>query len=97
MSRTKAEKKALKAAQAKAARPDPLPFPPIPEVTPEDAKMAVQLLRNLVYDAGCSFSMSRKFEGGTCGQENGRGFDCFYCSGRYFLRRIGALREEDPR
>lgn len=95
MSRTKAEKKALKATQERVARPGPLPALPMPEVTPEQGKEAATILRSVVCGAGCSFASSRKFTGGTCAQENGRGFNCFYCEARYFLRRIGALRENE--
>jgi len=93
MSRTKAEKAALRG-RAVGHPPAPRPLPPTPDVTPEQGKEAVRLLVMLAYDpigSNCSFAMSRRWSGGTCAQENGRGWDCFHCRALYFLQRIGAV------
>ncbi len=88
MSRTRAEKRAL--ARTPYVRP---PIPATPDVTPEQGKQAVRLLVTLVEggEASCSFAMSRHFAGGTCAEENGRGFPCFTCAAIDWLRSVGAL------
>jgi hypothetical protein len=55
-------------------------------LTDDEQYQAVALLRFL--DDGCSFASSRAFKGGTCAQENGRGFDCASCAARALLAKI---------
>jgi len=90
MSRTKAEKKALRASRTQFVR---VPLPPLPEVTPEQGTEAVKLLLALSDwgEGSCSFSMSRAWEGGTCAQETGHDYNCSMCSALDFLKRIGAI------
>jgi hypothetical protein len=58
-------------------------------LTPEQTERAVRLLDDIASISGCAFVNSRLFAGGTCAQENGRGYDCFFCATRAFLKEIG--------
>jgi hypothetical protein len=64
------------------------------DFTREEMEKAIGCLLFLVVGSGCSFFQSRKFAGGTCAQENGRGFDCSKCAARAFLRSVGVDPEE---
>lgn len=55
-------------------------------LTKDEQKEAVRLICYLV--DGCSFVSSRAFKGGSCAQENGRGFDCPSCAAKTFLYRV---------
>jgi hypothetical protein len=58
-------------------------------LTPAQTERAVVLLESFTYLGGCAWASSRKFDGGTCGQENGTGLDCSFCATRAFLKEIG--------
>jgi len=94
MSRTKAEKR------ARAATPQFVrtAIPPLPDVTVEQGKEAVKLLVAMTDwgEGSCSFASSRNWNGGTCAQETGRGFDCPMCKALDFLKKIGALDPAGP-
>jgi hypothetical protein len=61
--------------------PTPRPF------TPAEQTKVLQILREVA--DGCGFASSRKFAGGTCAQESGKGFACTACEARDLLTRFG--------
>lgn len=38
---------------------------------------------------GCAFAMSRAWKGGSCKEDNGRGFNCTACEAREILTELG--------
>lgn len=59
-------------------------------MTPDQEKRALQLLVGLA-DNECQFSYSRHWTPGkSCGEDNGRGFDCFKCQARALIAEITA-------
>lgn len=56
-------------------------------MTKDQENRAIYILRS-IEDDGCSFHMSRKFAGGECRDENGRGFDCTPCAARKLLKEL---------
>jgi hypothetical protein len=59
------------------------------KLTEAQTKTAIQLLMYEAVGGGCSYLMSRKFKGGTCAEENGRGSSCSHCATVDFLKSIG--------
>lgn len=57
-------------------------------MTIEEQKEALNLISWLAVD-GCDFVASRSFSGGTCAEENGRGFNCSSCRAKIFLEKFG--------
>lgn len=58
-------------------------------LTPEQQEKALRIVYSVAASDGCSFLMSRKFAGGTCAQENGRGFSCNFCEAMDFMKELG--------
>ena len=97
MSRTKKEKREIVAGNGLHSVPERTleeeairnisPIEAAREMTPEQIARAIQLLKYL--DDGCSFGMSRSWRPGlSCGQDNGRGFDCSHCAARQLLKEL---------
>ena len=65
------------------------------KVTHEQVVGMINLLHYMA--DGCSFINSREFKGGTCAQENGRGYDCPSCAAGKVLKELGlkTLQEEE--
>lgn len=63
-------------------------------LTPEQQERAVRILQFVATNDGCSFLVARGFRGGTCAEENGKGFDCPSCAARALLKEVGT---EAPR
>ena len=55
-------------------------------MTPAQERRVINVLA-MVAD-GCNFASSRAFKGGTCAQENGRGYNCTACEARELYRDL---------
>lgn len=54
----------------------------------ENAKLIKHLV-DIVSGEVCSFAFGRKFKGGSCKEENGRGFSCYICAAEEYLNSLG--------
>lgn len=57
-------------------------------LTDDQQQRAISILKFMAQCETCSFYQSRRWER-KCGEETGRGFDCFYCQAEYLLKELG--------